>query len=211
MKRVIILGAGGYGRTVYWQCMGDPHHGLVWTIGGFLDDRPSILDTFDISARVLGSPFDYVPDPDDYLVCALGNPADRRKYAAPLIAKSAEFITVYPDLSCPPTVSIGRGGVIERKVHIGTDSVIGEFVDILAMTIIGHDVRVGSYVQIGSGVFIGGGARIGNDVVIHPHACILPGVTVADRAVIGAGSVVTRGVPEGATVFGNPAKVIFRR
>jgi sugar O-acyltransferase (sialic acid O-acetyltransferase NeuD family) len=191
--------------------MGDPHHGLVWTIGGFLDDRASILDDFDIPAKVIGGPFTYVPAPDDFIVCALGAPADRRKYSAALLAKSAEFITVYPDLSCPPSVSIGRGGVIERKVHIGTDSIIGEFVDILAMTIIGHDVRVGSYVQIGSGVFIGGGARIGNDVQIHPHACILPGMSIADGAVVGAGSVVTQSVPRGASVFGNPAKVIFRR
>src|ERR1700676_4695108 len=38
-------------------------------------------------------------------------------------------------------------------------------------------------------------------------AIILPGVTIADDAIIGAGSVVTRDVPRGATALGNPARV----
>ena len=51
-------------------------------------------------------------------------------------------------------------------------------------------------VRIGSGVWIGGGA------------ILLPGVTVEDGAIIGAGSVVTRDVAAGATVAGNPARVL---
>lgn len=53
----------------------------------------------------------------------------------------------------------------------------------------------GRPVHIGSNVWIGGGA------------ILLPGVTVGDDAVIGAGSIVTRDVPTGAKVFGNPARI----
>jgi maltose O-acetyltransferase len=49
--------------------------------------------------------------------------------------------------------------------------------------------------------------RIGRNVWIGGGAILLPGVTVGDDAVIGAGSVVTRDVPAGATVIGNPARV----
>jgi maltose O-acetyltransferase len=48
--------------------------------------------------------------------------------------------------------------------------------------------------------------RIGSDVWIGGGAIILPGVTVGDGAVIGAGSVVTRDVGAGQTVSGNPAR-----
>ena len=49
--------------------------------------------------------------------------------------------------------------------------------------------------------------HIGRNVWIGGGAIILPGVTIGDDALIGAGSVVTRDVPAGVTAFGNPARV----
>ena len=48
--------------------------------------------------------------------------------------------------------------------------------------------------------------RIGTDVWIGGGAIILPGVTIGDGAVVGAGSVVTRSIGPGVTVTGNPAR-----
>jgi maltose O-acetyltransferase len=59
------------------------------------------------------------------------------------------------------------------------------------------NLESGRPVRIGANVWIGGGA------------IILPGVTIGDDAIIGAGSVVTRDVPSGATVVGNPARLKF--
>ncbi len=49
---------------------------------------------------------------------------------------------------------------------------------------------------------------IGNSVWIGGGATILPGVTIGDNSVIGAGAVVTRDVPAGVVVGGNPAKIL---
>jgi acetyltransferase-like isoleucine patch superfamily enzyme len=57
--------------------------------------------------------------------------------------------------------------------------------------------------------FVGGYVKIGNFVTIHTGAKVLPRLNIRDHSVIGAGSVVTKNFPEGCTVFGNPAKVIF--
>jgi putative colanic acid biosynthesis acetyltransferase WcaF len=49
---------------------------------------------------------------------------------------------------------------------------------------------------------------IGVDAFVGARALILPGVTIGDRAVVGAGAVVPKDVPPGAIVAGNPARII---
>ncbi|MBQ8094506.1 MAG: galactoside O-acetyltransferase [Clostridia bacterium] len=49
--------------------------------------------------------------------------------------------------------------------------------------------------------------HIGNGVWIGSNTVIMPGVTIGDNAVIGAGSIVTHDVPEGVVAFGNPCRV----
>ncbi|MEA2738694.1 MAG: maltose O-acetyltransferase, partial [Acetobacteraceae bacterium] len=85
--------------------------------------------------------------------------------------------------------------------------------------VIGGGAQIGPAVQIyaadhprdpavrRSGKEFGRPVRIGSNVWIGGGAIILPGVSVGDDAIVGAGSVVTRDVPQGATVFGNPARV----
>lgn len=51
---------------------------------------------------------------------------------------------------------------------------------------------------------------IGENVWIGAHCIILPGVTIGDRVVVGAGSVVTKDIPANSIAVGNPARVIKR-
>jgi galactoside O-acetyltransferase len=50
--------------------------------------------------------------------------------------------------------------------------------------------------------------RIGNNVWIGSNAVILPGITIGDNSVIGAGSVVTHDIPENVIAVGNPCRVL---
>jgi maltose O-acetyltransferase len=93
--------------------------------------------------------------------------------------------------------------------------------DVVAIEI-GDRCQIGSMVQIltadhprdpalrRQGYESGIPVRIGENVWIGSGAIILPGVTIGADAIIGAGSVVTRDVPAGATVMGNPARMIAR-
>jgi len=88
-----------------------------------------------------------------------------------------------------------------RPVTIGDDVLLGPQVQLLAadhprdpaMRRAGREF--GRPIRIGDGAWLGGGA------------IVLPGVTVGRHAIVGAGAVVTRDVPDGATVVGNPARV----
>lgn len=89
-----------------------------------------------------------------------------------------------------------------------------------AEIVIGDDVQIGPAVQIytathpldaaqrRAGIEGARPVHVGSNVWIGGAAVLLPGVTIGDDAVIGAGSVVTRAVPAGAVVAGNPARPI---
>jgi maltose O-acetyltransferase len=110
------------------------------------------------------------------------------------------------------------------NIHLGD----GAFMNFNCVVLDVVEVRIGDGTQIGpavqiyaadhprdpavrlSGLENGRPVAIGRNVWIGGGAIILPGVTVGDDAVIGAGSVVTRDVPAGAIVAGNPARVLKR-
>lgn len=49
---------------------------------------------------------------------------------------------------------------------------------------------------------------IGDNAFIGAHAIILPGVTIGNRCIVGAGAVVTKSFPDGSIIGGNPARLI---
>jgi maltose O-acetyltransferase len=86
-------------------------------------------------------------------------------------------------------------------VRIGSFSLFGPAVQIYTPL---HPLDAG----LRRGKEFGKAVEIGSDVWVGGGAIILPGVRIGSRAVIGAGSVVTRDVPEGVFAAGNPCRVI---
>jgi sugar O-acyltransferase (sialic acid O-acetyltransferase NeuD family) len=209
MFDVLIVSAGGFGRSMYNTVQSDPANNVEWRIAGFLDSRTGLADKCRVP--ILGDPLTYRFDPQreprQEFLCALGEPAQRRKFAAPLLAQGARFMNLCHGLRNAFGVTMGQGCMFESEVRMGVDTQLGDFVLIQSTSVIGYEVKIGSYTTIGSFVFVGGRAEIGNDVIIHPHATILPGKKIGDGAVIGAGAVVMSDVPPGVTMIGNPAKV----
>ena len=207
MKNLIIVGASGLGRVLLAQCRGDAACGRDWTVKGFLDDRGTILDGYNTGIATIGDPLSYVPRPDDVFLVALGEPREKRRYAAPLLDRGASFVNLTTEITRGDNVVMGRGNIFEPKVYFASDIRVDDFVTIGALTIVGHDVHIGSFSHISSFVMVGGWVDIGPGATIHPHTTILPKVRIGEGATVGAGSVVVRNVPAGSTVMGNPAKV----
>ena len=123
---------------------------------------------------------------------------------------------------CGKKVNIERGATFSSRIELGDRSGIGIDASISGKCIIGNDVMMGPACIIYSsnhktddltvpmreqGFAEEKPVNIGGDVWIGGRVTILPGVHVGSHAIIGAGAVVTRDVPEWAIVAGNPAKV----
>jgi maltose O-acetyltransferase len=90
------------------------------------------------------------------------------------------------------------------KVSIGNNVLFGPGVQLLTAT---HPIH---HIERSTGLESGREIRIGNNVWVGAGALICPGVSIGNHSVIGAGSVVTKHVPENVVAAGNPCKILKR-
>jgi maltose O-acetyltransferase len=134
----------------------------------------------------------------------------RRTILSALLGGVGEGVVVRPPFHCDygTNIRLGRGTFVNFACV---------FLDV-APIVLGDNCQVGPAVQIYAadhprdaelrrqGYESGIPVRIGDNVWLGGGAIILPGVRIGDDAIVGAGSVVTRDVPAGVTVAGNPAR-----
>ena len=210
MKKLVLLGAGGFGREVAASILPfmnqrEPSYELI----GFIDDG----EQYHTGMMIDGYPWlgrqEWILDHKDdvYCTCTIGSAKMKAAIQRKLTEQGVRFATLIGyGAYVAPYSEIGPGSVLYGWTQISVNCKIGVGVVLNDSVRIGHDVTIGDYTSIMPGTGISGGCVIGKEVDIGGHAYIVPGRKIGDGAKIAAGSIVFTNVRAGTTVLGNPAK-----
>ena len=211
MKKIVLIGAGGFGREVASIIEVLNSIKPTYELLGFLDDGSQYHEGDMIDGYPWIGKKEWILEHKEDVVCncTIANPKIKRKIQEELTSQGVVFETIiaYGGFGyIGPNTEIGPGCVFYGGVTISVDCKIGAGVVMNQMVNIGHDVVIGDYTTIMPFTGISGCCKIGSEVNIGGHAFIIPGKKVGDTATIAAGSIVFANVKAGTTVLGNPAK-----
>ncbi len=210
MEKIVIIGAGGFGREVKIIIDAINEIEKKYEFLGFYDDGFA-LGTLINGYPVLGGIADLNSTTDSIAVAvAIGNPQVKLKVVNQL---STDKIT-FPTLIHPSAIISKDDVVIEKGCIICAGNIITCNIKIEKFTIlnlsctVGHDTIIGAYSSFMPSVNISGEVKIGEYVYVGTGAKIINQLHVGKGTIVGAGAVVSKSLPENCTAVGIPAKPI---
>jgi len=219
MKLYGIVGAGGHGRETAplaerWLRGPDgPGGGEVV----FVVEDKYFVSSEPLNGRRVLRLSDFLAEPAEqrYFNVAIADSRVRERIAdsiAPALA--LPFSIVADNHVRLDNSTVGEGAIFSSFSQLTSNARVGRFFHANFYSYVAHDCVIGDFVTFGPG------AKCNGHVVIEDHAYIGAGAVIRDGtqrpvvigkgAVVGMGAVVTKSVPAGATVVGNPAKILRR-
>ncbi len=143
------------------------------------------------------------------MIVAIQNNKVRLRLAELAKTKGFKLVSaIHPSASVAESASIGAGSVVRAQSAIGPQSAIGENCIIGYGAMISHDCSLGRGVHVSSGVNLAGGTRIGECSWIGLGVTVIDPCKVGSHSIVGAGSLVTKDIPDDVVAYGSPAKII---
>ena len=214
MNRIVIVGAGGFGREVL-TLIRDINEATppTWGFVGFLAAEapdPGMMRRID--APYLGS------DTDEqvlaglhgcHVVVAIGAGSIRRDVTARMLRAGLVPATlVHPSAVIGEDVELGEGTVVCAGSILTTNIRLGTGVAVDRSVNVGHDCVIGDFVTLAPGSVLSGNVTLRDEAYMGTNSCTIQGVSVGRATTVGAGAVVTRDIGAGLTAVGAPAKPV---
>lgn len=205
---MLIVGAKGFAKEVLEILYQNQYKKDIFFFDNISEDLPDqqfgfpILKSFDEVRSCLGMDF--------HFTLGLGNPKSRRSMYEVFTTLGGSFQSTISPLSTIGHYEneLGEGINLMTGVVITNSIKIGNGVLINLNSTIGHDSIIEDFVEISPGSHISGNCYIGENSELGTNCTVLPKITIGRNVRIGAGSVITKDVPDGVTVVGVPGRII---
>lgn len=208
-----IIGAGGFGREVMPVAAATMGAGVELV---FVETDPPVAS---VNGYPLISEEEFVSRPHDEKMfnIAIANSQARARFAEKYTGLgytpatlSAKSVTTYDE------IDIGEGAILCANATITSNARIGKFFHANLNSYVAHDCVLGDFVTFAPNVACNGNVVIEDHAYIGAGAILRQGskgapLRIGAGAVVGMGAVVTKEVPPGTTVVGNPARPLEKR
>lgn len=186
MDGLLIIGAGGHGRSVAEAVLLGDNYRLL----GFVDDSwPKLKEIWGFP--VLGNADALLNGAigPTLAIVAIGNNAVRERLHKSILAAGFELATViHPRAMVSPRAAVGAGCAVMAGGVVGTEAMLGEGVIVNSGAVVDHHCRVSDFGHLGVGACMAGGAILGRGAWLQAAAALGYGVNVAAGAVLAPGT-----------------------
>ena len=207
---MIIVGAKGFAKEVLEVLHQlNQLENVVFYDDVNADIPNTLYDRFPV-LKTKATVTEYFQTTDNRFTIGIGNPQLRKKLYDVFTDLGGVFTsTISPFASIGAFGNdVGEGCNIMTGTVLTNDIAIHKGVLINLNCTVGHDCIVGAFSELSPGVHISGNCTIGDYAIFGTNATVLPKLTIGRNVIIGAGSVVTKDIPDNSLAIGIPAKVI---
>jgi sugar O-acyltransferase (sialic acid O-acetyltransferase NeuD family) len=201
---ITVIGAGGHAKVVVATLQAAGHR-----VSAVFDDRAELWGTSLLGIPIHGPISKLETQPWRRAVIAIGDNSIRRRLAGRLNARWTTV--VHPHALVDETARLGAGTVVFAGAVIQPDVRIGDHAIINTASSVDHDCVVGDFVHVAPGARLAGKVRLESDVFMGMGSSVIPGVTIGQRSVVGAGAVVITDLPADVVAVGVPARTTRRK
>lgn len=205
MKNLIIIGAGGYAKSVL-----DSVDHMNFRMVGYLDDIKSV-GNYHQGYPILGNKIDCVERPEDYVYfVAIGNNTKRKFWFDKLKERKLSLINVIDKSALVShAATIGEGSFIGKLAILNHGSSVGDNCVINTRALIEHGCIINNHVNVSTNATLNGDVVCEEGCFVGSGSVINGQLTIGEWSLVGSGSVVIKNVQAHTTVVGVPAKEIL--
>lgn len=196
--KLYLFGASGHAKVIVDILLSSDK-----IIQAIYDDNPKVEEILGIPVLKTSDAF---IEQSKQCIISIG----RNKTRAILSEKlNANYITaIHPSSVVSSYSEIREGTVVMAKASVNPGVKIGKHCIINTGAIVEHDCIIEDFVHISPNVALAGNVEVGKGTHIGIGACVIQGIKIGKWCTIGAGAVIIGDVPDGATVVGNPGRII---